>query len=71
MRLPFPGVELNTDQKIEFLEEATIMMDFDHENVLSLTGICIKDDLPYVVLPIMENGDLKSFTSSAKQVGLK
>ena len=62
------GGELSTQQKIEFLEEATIMMDFDHQNVLSLTAICIKEDLPYVILPLMENGDLKSFTSNSKNV---
>merc|ERR550532_356685 len=48
------GVELSTQQKVEFLEEATIMMDFNHENVLSLTGLCIKDEQPYVILPLME-----------------
>ncbi|XP_055958284.1 hepatocyte growth factor receptor isoform X2 [Patella vulgata] len=49
--------ELNT-----FLEEALIMKDFSHENVLKLMGVCLADQaIPYVVLPFMKNGDLLSY----------
>jgi len=37
------------------------MIDFCHENVLSLIGIVWEDhDSPRVVLPYMENGDVKT-----------
>ena len=35
------------------------MIDFKHANVLSLIGVVYeRKDLPLVVLPFMENGDL-------------
>ena len=51
-----------------FLEEAVIMRDFDHENVLSLIGIVMKGSQPYVVLPYMANGDLKSYIREPTRV---
>ena len=33
----------------EFLKEATIMKDFDHENVLKLVGVVIEEHCVYVV----------------------
>ena len=38
------------------------MFDFKHANVISLIGVVYeRKDLPLVVLPYMENGDLCSF----------
>ena len=45
----------------EFLEEATIMHNFNHENVLSLIGVVIDGNKPYVIMPLMEKGDLRAF----------
>ena len=42
------------------------MKDFNHVNVLHLIGVVIEKH--YVVLPFMENGDLRSFISRPKQV---
>ncbi|KAF6021994.1 MET [Bugula neritina] len=45
----------------KFLEEAVILQDFRHANVLETLGVSIPDtDTPQVVLPYMANGDLKS-----------
>ena len=52
----------------QFLEEATIMKDFKHQHVLHLLGVAIDNDRIYVVLPYMENGDLKSFISNDANV---
>ena len=45
----------------DFLEEAVIMRNFKHKNVLSLIGVVIDNNKPHVLLPFMENGDLKSY----------
>ena len=55
-----------------FLEEAVVMKDFNHSNVLSLVGVAIKDNnKPFVILPYMEHGDLKSYISNPDRVGLE
>ena len=48
------------------------MKDFNHSNVLSLIGVAIKDNnKPFVILPYMEHGDLKSYISNPDRVKLQ
>ena len=51
-----------------FLEEAMVMRDFDHANVLSLIGVALKGDQPLVVLPFMQHGDLKTYIKDPSKV---
>ena len=48
-----------------FISESVIMKDFKHRNVLGLVGVSvgIEDNkaIPYIILPFMENGDLKGY----------
>ncbi|XP_061187862.1 hepatocyte growth factor receptor-like [Saccostrea echinata] len=45
-----------------FLNEALIMKDFNHPNVLTLIGITLdKGEFPMVILPFMQNGSLLSY----------
>ena len=48
-----------------FLHESNTMKKFDHPNVLSIFGVCLENDheagVPFIVLPFMVNGDLKSY----------
>ena len=50
------------------MAEATIMKDFHHPNVLTLYGVVILQNKPYVLLPLMENGDLQSFVRNTQVV---
>ena len=52
----------------EFLKEAIVMKNFKHPNVLPLLGVVIKENIPYVILPFMDNGDLKTFVSNENNV---
>ena len=52
-----------------FLAEGTLMIDFKHENVMALVGVVWEEgDRPLVILPFMENGDLKSLIQSPEVV---
>ena len=55
----------------EFLSEATIMKDFHHENVLELIGVTIRGDVPFVLLPFMEYGDLRNYISNQNLVSIR
>ena len=48
-----------------FLNECALMMKLSHPNILPIIGICLKSDhesgLPFMLLPFMVNGDLKSY----------
>ncbi|XP_033744660.1 hepatocyte growth factor receptor-like [Pecten maximus] len=66
---------LNTSSKDvdigEFMNEALIMKDFNHPNVLSLIGVCIdKGEFPLVILPFMENGDLLAYIRDEQNMPL-
>ncbi len=54
---------------LKFLEEALIMKNFDHPNVLGLLGLTFDPyGSPIVVLPYMKNGDLRSLLLKPKVV---
>ncbi|XP_072025966.1 hepatocyte growth factor receptor-like [Amphiura filiformis] len=54
---------------VKFLEEGLIMKDFEHPNVLGLIGLTFDPEgSPLVVLPLMKNGDLKSFMKKTTMV---
>ena len=55
------GSDPSAGDYCEFIKEATMMREFQHENVLTLYGVLIKENRPYVILPLMENGDLHTY----------
>lgn len=56
-----------TDQeKQEFLKEATIMGKFKHPNIVSLMGVCLDNDPQYIILELMEGGDLLTYIRAAR-----
>ena len=56
LRLGYHG-----QQKDNFLEEASIMGQFSHPNVVSLEGVVTKSDPHLIVMEFMRNGALDSF----------
>lgn len=46
----------------DLLQECARMRDFDHPNVLKLSGVCLDGGpAPYIVMPFMENGSLLKY----------
>ena len=45
-----------------FIEESVLMCSFNHPHVLGMVGICLDTvQSPYLLLPYMANGDLRTF----------
>ena len=51
-----------------FLSESVMMKDFSHPHVLGLLGVVFDapDGMPHLVLPFMENGNLKDYLKSKR-----
>ena len=51
-----------TDQeKGEFVKEAYLMSNFKHDHILRLLGVCLDTNPNFILLELMEGGDLLSF----------
>ena len=60
----------HTQQELsDLFAESTIMLDFDHPNVMKLLGVCFdaNDNIPLIIMPFMANGDLKSFLTKKRR----
>lgn len=53
----------NDIEKREFLQEAQLMSNFKHDHILRLIGVCLNQNecLLYIIMELMESGDLLSF----------
>lgn len=53
----------NDVEKREFLQEAQLMSNFKHDHILRLIGVCLNQNecLLYIVMELMESGDLLSY----------
>ena len=46
----------------DLIQECAKMAEFDHPNVLKLTGVCIDGGpAPYIIMPFLTNGSLLSY----------
>lgn len=48
-------------EKAEFLKEAQLMSHFKHKHILQLVGVCLDNDPNYIIMELMEGGDLLSY----------
>ncbi|XP_063241344.1 proto-oncogene tyrosine-protein kinase ROS isoform X2 [Bacillus rossius redtenbacheri] len=53
-------------EKGEFLKEAQLMSHFHHEHILQLLGVCLDNDPNFIIMELMEGGDLLSFLRSSR-----
>jgi len=53
--------------KRSFLSEALVMSNFSHPNVLPVLGVCLDSNPFFLILELMEAGDLLAFLRGARQ----
>eukprot|EP00059_Ciona_intestinalis_P009261 XP_009860631.1 uncharacterized protein LOC780869 [Ciona intestinalis] len=64
----------NHEDVEKFLREGVMMRGLDHRNVLALIGVCVDGEVerlqtsPLIILPFMENGDLRTFLRDGNNV---
>ncbi|KFV95003.1 Proto-oncogene tyrosine-protein kinase ROS, partial [Fulmarus glacialis] len=58
-------------EKSEFLKEAYLMSKFDHPHILKLLGVCLLNEPQYLILELMEGGDLLSYLRGARKQKLQ
>ena len=63
-----PSGNQDVSQIEEFLEEALMMEEFTHPNIMNIIGISFIDNMPYVILPFMTNGDLRTYVKEPSNV---
>lgn len=52
--------------KNEFLQEAQLMSNCKHDHILHLIGVCFHSDELYIVMELMQAGDLKMFLRQSR-----
>lgn len=53
-------------EKSEFLKEAQLMSHFKHAHILQLLGVCLDNDPNFIIMELMEGGDLLSYLRSRR-----
>ncbi|XP_037919299.1 protein sevenless isoform X2 [Hermetia illucens] len=53
-------------EKGEFLQEAQLMSNFKHEHILRLIGVCFDADSLYIIMELMQGGDLLSYLRQSR-----
>lgn len=56
-------------EKSNFLKEAQGMSNFKHKHILSMIGVCLDSDAFYIIMELMQGGDLLSFLRRSRQCG--
>lgn len=52
--------------KEEFLKEAQLMSNFKHEHIMRLIGVCFHADELYIIMELMQGGDLQGFLRQSR-----
>lgn len=48
-------------EKNDFLQEAQLMSQFQHEHILQFLGVCLDNDPQYIIMELMQGGDLLTY----------
>ncbi|OUC39508.1 acylphosphatase [Trichinella nativa] len=53
-------------EKVRFIKEAILMSHFDHPNIVALRGVCFETEPHWIILELMEAGDLLKYLRSVR-----
>ena len=53
--------------KEKLLKEVTVMLSFNHPNVMSLIGMCYDGEMPMILMPYMSNGSVLGYVKRSKR----
>uniref|UniRef100_A0A914ZLI3 receptor protein-tyrosine kinase n=1 Tax=Parascaris univalens TaxID=6257 RepID=A0A914ZLI3_PARUN len=54
------------NDRLKFLKEAILMNNFDHPNIVKLMGVSLESEPYYLIIELMEGGDLLGFLRSSR-----
>jgi proto-oncogene tyrosine-protein kinase ROS len=57
------------EQERSFLSEAIVMSHFNHENILKIIGVCVNNNPNFIIMELMEGGNLLEFMRGARRGG--
>ncbi|XP_008989966.1 tyrosine-protein kinase Fer isoform X1 [Callithrix jacchus] len=58
--------DLPQELKIKFLQEAKILKQYDHPNIVKLIGVCTQRQPVYIIMELVSGGDFLSFLRKKK-----
>jgi serine/threonine protein kinase len=58
-------------EKLEFLKEAQLMSNFHHEHILQMLGVCLDRDTNFIVMELMEGGDLLNYLRTSRPLAVR
>ncbi|KAH7684770.1 TK protein kinase, partial [Aphelenchoides avenae] len=59
----------NHSDRVKFLKEAILMNNFDHPNIVKLLGVSLDNEQHFLLLELMEGGDLHNFLKWSRPEG--
>ena len=54
-------------KKDRLLKEITIMISFNHPNVMPLIGICFDGEVPLLIMPFMSSGSVLDYVTQNRE----
>ena len=51
----------SVSEKLKLVKEISVMLSFNHPNVMSLIGLCLNGDVPLLIMPFMSDGSVLDY----------
>ena len=63
----FLSALVSVADKERLLKEVSIMLSFNHSNVMPLVGLCIEGEMPLLIMPFMFNGSMLEYVRKKRE----